>query len=185
MGLPKQPTAAEFEVDNLRAFIVRLCSFAESRAIPINFDEDLMLLQNAKNNRCCTEVTVAGYIGKIIQWLRRQLPEHEQFAHLDRKDDQAAPAWWTHLCQSFIKNCGDFQNTHSGDYTFGTEDIRPLYRDMGCANVDGEPSDFEWSQAEHPMAHCDLKSILAKLIVQGSKWQQQQSGACSSAIYYL
>jgi hypothetical protein len=47
-------------------------------------------------------------------------------------------------------------------------DIHPLYRDVGCANVDGEPSDFEWSQAEHPMAHCDLKSILAKLYKEAS-----------------
>ena len=168
MGLPEHPTATEFEVDNLREFIIRICHFAESRAIPIYFDEDLMPRENATTNRCCTEVTLAGYIGKIIQWLRRQLPNHEEFIGLDPKDPQAAPVWWTHLRQTFLKNCADFQNKCDGDYTFGTEDIRPLYRDVGCTNEGGENADFEWGIDEHPMSHCDLKSILVRLLKEAS-----------------
>jgi hypothetical protein len=170
MRLPKQPTAAEFEVDNLREFVIRLCEFAESRAIPINFDEDLMPRTNAKTNRCCTDVTLAGYIGKIIQWLRRQLPEHEEFKQLNPKDPQDAPGWWTYLRKSFLKKCGDFQRKHGGDCTFGTEDIRPLYRDsyLGGDYEGGEYADLEWSLKEHPMSHCDLKSVLVRLFKEAS-----------------
>ena len=64
MGLPEHPTATEFEVDNLREFIIWINNFAESRAIPMNFDEYLIPRENT---------TAAGYIGKITQWLYRQL----------------------------------------------------------------------------------------------------------------
>jgi hypothetical protein len=124
--------------------------------------------ENSKHNRCCTDVTLAGYIGKIIQWLRRQLPDHEEFQLLNPKDPQDAPGWWTHLRQTFIKNCGDFQNKQGGDYTFGTEDTRPLYRDMGCSQEDGTVADFEWSKEDHPLSHCDLKSVLVKLVKEAS-----------------
>lgn len=167
MGLPEVPTKIEYEVDNLRDFIVRMCNWVETRPIPIFFDRDLKPTTNTK--RCCKETTLAGYMGQILQWLRRQLPDHEEFADLDPKDDKAAPEWWTYLRKSFIENCIKFQNVQGGDFTFGTEDIRPLYRDLGCGYEGDENPDYEWDKDEHPMSHCDLKAIMINLLKKANK----------------
>lgn len=167
MKLPDTPTQAEFEVDNLRVFFVRLCNWAESRPIPIHFDENLN--PTTATTRCCTEDTLAGYVGQILQWLRRQIPHHEEFVGLHPKDHKAAPEWWSHLRSSFIENCVKFQNVNCGDHTFGLEEIRPLYRDLGWSYEPDTDRESEWNISEHPLSRCDLRSVMLRLVKSANK----------------
>jgi hypothetical protein len=106
---------------------------------------------------------LGGYLGKIIQWLRHQLPTHKKFLGLDPNNNQAAPERWTHLPNSFLERCSKFQTVNAGDYTFGVDERHPLYKDLGWGYEGDEDVDFEWDKIEHPLSHKDLKTIFISL----------------------
>ena len=130
MKLPKEPTEVEFEGDNLLNFFRCMCHWVSERPIPHGFDEDLMPPKNSTSNKCIVPITIVQYIGQTIQHLRRTFPNHEDFEGLDPKKDDAAPEWWSWMKSACESNCTKFQLLHAGDYTFGSDEIRPLYMDL-------------------------------------------------------
>lgn len=168
MDLPTEPTYTELEEDNLQMFFLSWGDWVSRRAIPLNFDEDLMPPKGSKSKRCVVPSTIGGYMSEIMQYLRREFNQHEEFKCLKNKQD-SAPDWWAPLRASIEKRCDNFQKLYVGDYTFGTEDIRPLYFDLGDeGDLDDDDLDFDdglnVNETTNFLRRCDLKSVIIRLV---------------------
>lgn len=153
-GVPVATSKQELSGDNAEDLILDLCRFASTRAIPINFDENLERPANSKSNRFVVPTTLAKYVGKIIKYFREVDPDHPDWKDLPPNKQDAVPEWWSTLRPVFIKEVQTYQFLFQGDAVFGLEDIRPLYADLGLSDEGGK----------YPTRICDQKHVFVHLV---------------------
>lgn len=152
--VPVHTSKQELSGDNAEDLILDLCRFASTRAIPINFDENLQRPANSKSNRFVVPTTLAKYVGKIIKYFREVDPDHPDWKDLPPNKQDAVPEWWSTLRPVFIKEVQTYQFLFQGDAVFGLEDIRPLYADLGLSDEGGK----------YPTRICDQKHVFVHLV---------------------
>ena len=151
----------EIAEDNFQSLFILLTMWLSSTPIPRNWrlvDGEMRPSQAAENNDGATEilvrVTLAKYVGRVVQWFRRRFPDHPDVKHLDPRDAQAAPDWWSRMLPKFEKEVDSFHQKLDSDFTFGAITTRPLYFD----------NNFEGTNHNDILGQIDLKSMLKKLM---------------------
>jgi len=154
------PIAAGELIDESAYEIIRdLCNFVSTRAIPINFDENLQRPANSDSTRMLKLDTLEKYIGKVIKYFREVYPDHPDWKDLDDNDQKAVPEWWTMLRPKLKRAVERYQTTYEGDGQFGLHEIRPLYSDLGLDDENGK----------YPLHACDQKHVFVHLIKKASR----------------
>ena len=175
-GLPTLDKMVFTEIadDNLEMYFLNFTRFCASTAIPARFDENL----NAKKEgsmAMLTMTTLAKYIGKVKDEVRRKYPDHTDWQQLKKDDD---PSWYSPMLAGFKTMCTRFQLTLSPDFVFGEKPIRALYADNG----NNLPSDE--SKINDYISVIDLKYINQKLVnnstLEGNQKLQQRAWLTTS-----
>lgn len=146
--LPENVVEAEIAEDNIIHYMSSLCCWAAVTPIPKYFDDNLQP-STPGSMQCCTTETLIGYIGQHYWGIRAKFPDHIEWKNLGNKDH---PQWWTNIRTSFITESTRFQMFDGGEYIFGGNETRPLYRDLGGGNKDDISS------------QCDLNYVLKNLL---------------------
>ena len=80
--LPKVMTYDEIDGEWLAEYMSELSQFCCTRIFPYNFDDDVQPPPGSTTNKCATAKTLQGYLGKILQDIREQCPDHPDFHKL-------------------------------------------------------------------------------------------------------